>query len=240
MVEREAIGEVLRHVVAATERKSYPTAVFGRRRADRCFANRVRDARWRVRLAALLAPFFPDWFSLTDEYVTFQDLVRHVEDTGDGRDGHLRAYVATSEAYNAILTATFLRGREWLNPWATWDMYLPPPMYACEHEFLRVYAMLTETPYDILVQETFGNRPVMVGDTVTRLAASIQSGAIHRTSTDDLKWELWTQNGTTSTAGVPDRSVMLVNGLRHYLSTGEVLLVRRWYGWRVKEPSPKG
>lgn len=227
-IERDAIVELLRHAVAAAAGQCYPTIWFGRRAVDRYTRKKARDAQWQVRLGAVLSSFFGGIQIPDGSWASIHELATSLS----SETTPLRVYVVLTECYNFALTGRF-SGREWLSPWDTWDLYLPPPMWACEGAFLKMCSSATGMDEELLAEDTFGEHPATVGRTIARIADSSALSDAGRVAVSKTDHGEWASDVAHPRTPFSEKEASMVGALRHYLITGSVGWRRRWWGWEV-------
>ncbi len=148
----------------------------------------------------------------------------------------LRTYVALTEAFNSAVTRTFLARREWLCPWSRWNGYIYRPLWEHEEGFILVTAALGGTDADAVGADMTGMPPVRVLETVSKIARAasrVQMRSPPPPGTATADWLEVTASRVRQTYLVGKWLSELVAALQWYLFSGQLLLCRRWWGYKL-------
>jgi hypothetical protein len=149
----------------------------------------------------------------------------------------LRAYVALTEAFNNAVTPTCLRKREWLCPWDKWDCYIYQPLWDHEEDFILIVAALGGMSIDAARAELTGMPPRLVMNTVSATAKAVvdsQMQFLRQSPTATTEWIDTTTRLIRRDYSMSERKSKQVAALQWYLFSGNILLRRHWWGYKLE------
>ncbi len=141
---------------------------------DRFFTCQASSPAFARALADKLAPLIEvDVKTIRDAHA-IPDLASTLLATGEPFPGFaVRLFAAMSVMFDYALRERFSAKLEWLDPWYAWKYFLPNPTDTGDEDYVLICAQLSGATPD-LGYEMLGESPVLVVDTMCRIASLLQ------------------------------------------------------------------
>lgn len=232
-LEMKAMLQICLHALAHSLGRGYPTLITTARSLARKWRHESSPGKLRGQASRLVCKFLDIGYPLdadADIQRFAAKCLRHLKATNHHA---LRAYVSLTEAFNCAVTSTVLTRREWLCPWSKWSGYVYRPLWEHEEDFILVTAALGGMDADVVGADLTGVAPACVSETVSRIAATasrVQLPSPAQSKTTTARWLKITASRVRKNYLINEWQSKLVAALQWYLSSGQLLLCRRWWG----------